>query len=184
MNRKKNITLAVATVLVIAIAVGFIYDGIMTAVERASHPQKYADEVVAASARYHIPEQYIFAVIKVESNFDPDARSSADAYGLMQLTAEAFEDMTGDVALAEQMLSPERNVMVGTKYLAYLYSMFGDMDTAVAAYNAGLGNVRSWLADERYSDDGKTLKEIPFAETRNYVRRVREAVAIYERLYY
>ncbi len=184
MNRKKNIALAVALALVIAIAVGFVYDGIMTAVERASHPQKYADEVCAASELYHIPEQYIFAVIKVESNFDPDAKSGADAYGLMQLTAETFEDMTGDIALTEQMLLPEKNVMVGTKYLAYLYNMFGDMETAIAAYNAGLGNVRDWLADERYSDDGKTLKDIPFAETRNYVRRVREAVDIYERLYY
>ena len=82
------------------------------------------------------------------------------------------------------MLLPEKNVMVGTKYLAYLYNMFGDMETAIAAYNAGLGNVRDWLADERYSDDGKTLKDIPFAETRNYVRRVREAIDIYERLYY
>ncbi len=184
MNPKRNIVIVIAVILVAAVAVGFIYDGIMTGTERSSHPREFAEYVSAASEEYGIPEQYIYAVIKVESNFDPNAKSSADAYGLMQLTAVAYEDMTGEVAVAERLLDPKKNVTVGTKYLAYLYRMFGNMDTAIAAYNGGLGNVQAWLADKQYSDDGKTLNDIPFTETRNYVRRVKEAVATYERLYY
>ncbi len=184
MNPKRNIVIVAAVVLVAALVIGFGYDGIMTAVERASHPQKYSDEVTAASERYGVPTEYIYAVIKVESDFDPSAESRADAYGLMQITAAAYEDMTGETATPERMLDTERNIDVGVKYLAYLYAMFGDMDTAIAAYNGGLGNVSEWLADSRYSSDGKTLSDIPFPETRNYVRRVKEAVNTYIRLYY
>ncbi len=184
MNPKKNIVIVVAVVLIAAVVVGFAYDGIMTAVERVSYPQKYSDEITAAGQKYGVPTEYIYAVIKVESNFDPNAESRADAYGLMQITAAAYEDMTGETATVERMLDIEQNINVGVKYLAYLYNMFGDMDTAVAAYNGGLKNVSEWLDDSRYSSDGKTLTDIPFPETRNYVRRVNEALNTYIRLYY
>ncbi len=184
MNPKRNIVIVVAVVLAAALVIGFGYDGIMTAVERASHPQKYSDEVNAASEKYGVPTEYIYAVIKVESDFDPDAESRADAYGLMQITAAAYEDMTGEAATPERMLDTEQNINAGVKYIAYLYNMFGDMNTAIAAYNAGLGNVSNWLSDPSYSSDGKTLSDIPFPETRNYVRRVNEALNTYLRLYY
>ncbi len=184
MNPKKNIVIVVSVVLIAAVIVGFAYDGIMTAVERASHPQKYVDEVTVAGQKYGVPTEYIYAVIKIESDFDPAAESRADAYGLMQITSVAYFDMTGETATPERMLDTTQNINVGVQYLAYLYSLFGDMDTAIAAYNAGPGNVSDWLSDSRYSSDGKTLTDIPFPETRNYVRRVRDAVNTYIRLYY
>jgi soluble lytic murein transglycosylase len=69
--------------------------------------------------------------------------------------------------------------------LSYLIRDFeGVTDTALAAYNAGRGNVQKWLKDPRYSSDGKTLIYIPFRETRNYVKRVNAALDLYTRLYF
>ncbi len=184
MNPKKNIVIVAAAVLLAALIVGFSYDGIMTAVEKGTHPQEFSEQVNAASEKYGVPTEYIYAVIKVESDFNALAESHADAYGLMQITSVAYEDMTGEKATPERMLDVGRNIDVGVKYLAYLNSVFGDMNTAIAAYNAGPGNVSGWLADQRYSADGKTLSDIPFPETRNYLRRVNEALNTYIRLYY
>ena len=72
---------------------------------------------------------------------------------------------------------------MGCYYLSYLIEKYGNTDTALAAYNGGMGNVSKWLADKRYSLDGKTLYKIPYAETEKYVKRVKAFVKIYEKLY-
>ena len=72
-------------------------------------------------------------------------------------------------------MDPETNIMLGCHYLRHLLDVYEVTDTALAAYNGGMGNVSSWLSDPRYSDDGITLKDIPFPETKNYVVRVNEA---------
>ena len=65
----------------------------------------------------------------------------------------------------------------------YLEDYYKDIETALAAYNAGMGNVSGWLKDEKYSSDGVTLKDIPFGETKRYVERVKKLQVIYEILY-
>lgn len=67
--------------------------------------------------------------------------------------------------------------------LYLLDQQFGDRDTALAAYNAGQGRVKGWLADSRYSDDGVTLREIPFPETAAYGRKIQQAQEMYQELY-
>ena len=67
--------------------------------------------------------------------------------------------------------------------MARLYQQFGSLSAALAAYNAGEGNVTRWLAQPEYSDDGKTLKEIPYPETADYVETVLVRQTIYEKLY-
>ena len=112
----------------------------------------------------------VLAIIKCESNFDEKALSRAGACGLMQLMPKTFKWLGGTDE--EDIFDPETNIKYGCKYLRYLFGRFEDIETVIAAYNAGEGNVSLWLSDNAHSDDGKTLKSIPFAETASYVRRV------------
>ena len=180
MKRSTKITLTVITVIVSAVLLGFVYDALMTVSEKHSHPKKYENEISELSKEYGVPEHVIYAVIKVESNFDPLSVSDKGAYGLMQITPASYNHMTGANADGETLaaLTDAQNIEIGTKYLAWLYLQFENWDTVYAAYNAGLGNVNKWLGD----DD--TLGDIPFPETRAYVRKVSSAANIYERLYF
>jgi soluble lytic murein transglycosylase len=140
------------------------------------------------SAEYNVPEYIIFAVIDVESDFDPMATSSANACGLMQMTPKTFAWLTSSEHLGENLTSldlydPEINIRYGTYYLRYLFTRFHNWDTALAAYNAGHGRVSQWLKDERYSKDGATLYNIPIEETNNYVNKVMSVCDIYNEIY-
>ncbi len=137
------------------------------------------------SAEYSIPKNLVFAVIKVESGFDPTAESSVGALGLMQMMPSTFEWLTGEEHLGEHLsvnclTDPEVSIRYGTYYLRYLYLKFENWDTVLAAYNGGEGNVAKWLADPEYSDGNGNLTYIPFEETRNYVKKVNDAMAKYE----
>ncbi len=191
MIKKSTLTIAVVLIIATSLLFGFAYDGIVSAIERAEHPRAFAEFVTAAREEKNqmfIPESLIFAVIKTESDFDPDAVSPMGAAGLMQLMPDTFRDISDNFLgerLPDEMISdPETNIRYGVFYLSWLYySKFGNWDTVLAAYNAGIGNVYDWLDDPEFSDDGVTLKYIPIAETRAYVSRVRAAQETYERLY-
>lgn len=139
------------------------------------YPKDYIDLAKNYGEEYNVPWTLVMAVIKCESKFDPKARSERDAVGLMQLTEETFYDMRDAVGDDESVIfpvhaeDPEINIKYGTRYLRYLSEYFGGDTTAViAAYNAGLSNVKKWMGD-----DGKlTLEEIMFPETSAYVERV------------
>ncbi|HHX14267.1 MAG TPA: lytic transglycosylase domain-containing protein [Clostridiales bacterium] len=144
----------------------------------------YAGLIAAASAEEELDPFLVAAVIKTESSFDPEAISSRNARGLMQVipeTAYFVMAKTGHEFPLADLLEPERNIKTGCFYLSYLIKTFDDLDAAVAAYNAGPGNVKKWLVDPAHSQDGRTLKEIPFAETANYVVKVRKARADYHK---
>ena len=81
------------------------------------------------------------------------------------------------------LVMAETNIRFGCHYLRHLIDVYGNIDTALAAYNGGMGNVYSWLNDSRYSDDGVTLKYIPFSETRNYVVKVNSSWEHYKEMY-
>lgn len=149
---------------------------------------EHEDLIDTYAPKYGIPRELLAAVIMAESGFDPKARSSAGAIGLMQLMPTTAEEMAGRMGIEYDeyaLTDPEYNISMGTYYLAYLYRNLGEnWDTALAAYNAGIGNVLKWLEDERYTDDGTTLKEIPFKETKNYVSRVNKYKQKYKDKYY
>jgi len=85
---------------------------------------------------------------------------------------------------AMDLKDPETSIAVGTWYLSWLEDKFDEVQpTVLAAYNAGHGKVSQWLADERYSDDGYHLKEIPFLETNSYVKKVTLVQKLYEICY-
>ena len=129
----------------------------------------------------------IYAVIKTESGFDSSSVSSKGAVGLMQMTPSTFDWLTNeklDEGLDKGMLfDPETNIRYGVYYLSTLYRKYKNWNTAVAAYNAGPGNVDEWLGIEEYSSNGITLKKIPFKETRNHIKKVNRALDYYNKLY-
>ena len=115
-----------------------------------------------------------YAVMKAESNFEESAVSSAGAVGLMQLlpsTAQFIAEHSGIPFLPERLFDGEYNTRLGCAYLAYLLERFEE-ETALAAYNAGEGTVQGWLSDPRCSEDGRTLFQIPYAETRRYLKKI------------
>ncbi len=177
--------LLIAAILVGVFLMKYAYRHYLT----VAYPRHYATEVAAASSEFGIHPSLIYAIIHTESHFDPDALSPAQAKGLMQLTDDTYawaiqrENRAAD-SNPQNLYNPATNIRYGTYVLTLLGEQFDDPITVLAAYNAGQGHVKSWLADPRYSDDGVTLKDIPFEETRHYVQRVQQAKDYYEHLYY
>lgn len=118
--------------------------------------ENYRTEIAAAAKKYNLPEKLITAVMKQESNFNSSAVSSAGASGLMQLMPA-----TARYLGVEDRFDPEQNIMGGAKYLRQMLDQFdNNIETALAAYNAGPGNVKKYGGIP------------PFKETQNYVKNV------------
>lgn len=184
---KKFIPIIIIFVLLIGAAFGL--KAAYRVYQYASYPLSYEDTITAASEKYDVDKALICGIIKTESNFNPNAVSSAGAIGIMQVMPETLEWMQfayrdGDET-EEELYDPEFNIDVGTQVMSVLLDYYdGCVETAVCAYNAGLGNVDEWLKNPEYSKDGKTLYEIPYTETGNYVQRVMTNKNMYQRLYF
>jgi len=144
------------------------------------HPCPWRYEVEAASKRTGIPEYMIWAVMKRESKFKTNAVSQSGAIGLMQLmpaTAEA-EALSLKIA-APNVYLPEHNILLGANYLARQIKKFdGDIIRAVAAYNAGTASVVRWNTLSA-NDWAEWIEDIPYYETREFVRSVFENREVY-----
>lgn len=135
----------------------------------------------------HLDPALIAAVIYAETKFEPRT-SAAGALGLMQLEPETAAFIArrsgGTRFTTEDLATPRINVAYGSWYLRYLLDHYeGDEMLAVAAYNAGLANVDSWVAKARAEGGELTVSDIPFPETRAYVERVLRAQGEYRRAY-
>ncbi len=133
----------------------------------------------------------VLAITRQESEYDPNAKSSANALGLMQLlpaTARETARKLGMPYSRAMLLSPDYNMTIGSHYLGRLISAYnGSYVMAIAAYNAGPGNVSKW--SRQFGTPGNTvesavnwIEKIPFSETRNYVQRVLENLQVYRQL--
>jgi soluble lytic murein transglycosylase len=151
-------------------------------------PLKFKDYVFKYSMENSLDPYLVFAVIKVESSFNPRALSPGNARGLMQLTEKTAVWGAESIKIKDfsvnSLFDPEINIRLGCWYLNRLMEEFdGDIDLVIAAYNAGSGNVSKWLKDRNYSSSGINLDRIPFRETENYVRKVKNNLFIYKKLY-
>ncbi len=159
---------------------------VRTDVERVMFPRTYREVVEEQAGAFELEESLVYAVIKAESNFDPDAQSSVGAMGLMQMMPNTFiwmQSLLGETYEENALYEPEVSVRFGCALLRLLLDEYGDLTAALSAYNAGMGNVTSWLSDTAYSLDGKTLNTIPFSETRMYVQKVLRYKENYENIY-
>jgi len=152
---------------------------------RTLFPIKYLDTITAHAGE--LDPSFILAVIMAESSFDYRAESRAGAQGLMQLMPATAADMARRMGMTdftpEQVWIPEVNIAIGVFYLNWLKNYYdGNLDLVLAAYNAGLGNVNSWLNNPEFSTDQETIETIPFPETENYLRRVQQFQQIYRAL--
>lgn len=136
------------------------------------YPLRYAESVDRYAAACGLDRALVYALIKTESGFDARAESAKGAKGLMQLTDGTAAFVAAALGIKEyDLFDADTNIALGCGYLCYLFGKFSEETTVLAAYNAGEGNVRSWLKDARYSSDGKTLSAVPFAETEGHVRK-------------
>jgi soluble lytic murein transglycosylase len=150
-------------------------------------PRAFEPIVVRESGANGVPLALTWAVMREESSFVAEARSPSNAYGLMQLivpTARMVAHGTGIVADETSLKRPEVNVTLGTKHIAQLRRAFpSNVALAIAAYNAGAGAVGRWLDARGGEDLDLWVEEIPYDETRGYVKRVVASLAAYAFLY-
>jgi soluble lytic murein transglycosylase len=152
------------------------------------YPLHYRDEIAAAADKYGVDPYLVAAVTRAESNFRPAAVSRAGAIGLMQLMPETADWITRqedwEGSAEPELTDPAQNVQLGTYYLAYLMGRFGgEVATALAAYNAGHGEVERWLAAASPRSTALSLEEIPFSETRDFVKRVERFRAVFREIH-
>ncbi len=128
----------------------------------------------------------VAAVIKVESSFRAEAVSAKGARGLMQLMPETAAWLVGQnngETAGIDLFQPELNIALGVQYLQYLLDLFPTEYAALAAYNGGPSHVKRWLNDGIWDGSWANTQQIPFGETRSYVRKVELMRRIYKFLY-
>lgn len=140
-------------------------DGAPSAVAPA-HP--YAAPVAEAARRFGLPEGWIWAVMRAESRGDPRALSPVGAMGLMQIMPATWATLTARYGLGPDPYDVRANIHAGAAYLREMLDRYGDLGTALAAYNAGPGRVDDWRAGTR---------SLP-AVTRAYVDRITSTVDV------
>lgn len=154
---------------------------------QALYPQPFWEIITKAASRTGADPYLVAGVIREESRFDPRAVSPANAYGLMQLlagTAKGAARLAGVPSPSIQgLFDPQTNVMLGCVVLQELVVRYNRVDLALAAYNAGMGSVSQWQSKRGGLDPEIFVEEIPFLETRNYVKTVMQSAAMYKWLY-
>lgn len=133
--------------------------------------------------RGELPLGLIYATMRQESGFRPEAVSRAGAVGLMQVMPELAAKLAGRPITPEMLRMPEINIPLGLQEMAALAREFDDVyPLSIAAYNAGESRVKRWLKESRRMELDRFVERIPFEETRNYVRRVMTHYARYSYL--
>ena len=180
--------LAVCTALVAA----YLFVSAPTIQKNFLYPFPYRSTIENYSSRWKVDKFLAVAVMKVESNFSEEAHSHSGAVGLMQIMPETAawiayqlgevpEEAADDI---KNLRDPETNIRYGTWYLAELKAEFKGNDVlTLAAYNAGRGNVRKWIEQNHWSENFSDADKIPYAETRDYVKRVLHCREKYSELY-
>gem|GEM_PF-185800 len=183
------LVIMISLIIVTTVLLAFSSDGIKKFFEQLEFKREYVEYVESAAYEFDVDANLIYAVIKAESDFDASSTSESGAVGLMQLLPETYLmdicKIIGTEESADALYDPKTNIRAGTYYLSYLINYFGSVRSALAAYNAGMGNVASWLEkDDLCDENGELIPEkIPYYETRVYVSRTEYNFKQYSSLY-
>ena len=180
-------------IIVILLLIVFLLFGpinIQNKILKIIYPIKYENFVENYSTKYEVDKNLIYAIIKAESNFNQQAVSNKEAKGLMQLMPQTAEDIAKKLdievtkeEISKKLLEPEFNINLGTKYISNLLAKYSNIELALTAYNAGSGNVDTWVENRTLMADGSNIENIPYKETNNYVRKILRDYEIYKKLY-
>lgn len=174
----------VALVLLLGVT-SFVYSFGPSLLFKPMYPLEHESEITASASGHGVDPYLVAAIIRSESSWDERASSHRGAIGLMQLMPETASDMVEKGLVdpnrfsVDRLTDPATNIEFGCAYLSYLMMYFnGATDKAVAAYNAGMGNVDIW------TQEGDILHNaITFPETQAYLVRVTMAQTRYRELY-
>ncbi|HEX7299941.1 MAG TPA: lytic transglycosylase domain-containing protein [Solirubrobacteraceae bacterium] len=186
---RRRLAAIVAAAALTAAAVVLVSGGwVHHAVREITLPLRHEDIIRQQAQEKGLDPALIAGVIYAESHFRDGQTSSAGALGLMQLTPRTARYIArksgGTAFVLDDLATPQVNIAYGAYYLRYLLQRYGENETlALAAYNAGEGNVDRWIASARQRERDLTVAAIPYAETRSYVTRVEDAKREYQRTY-
>lgn len=178
--RKKIITILIIIIITMIIIMA------INKITMYFYKTEYSEIVEKYSEEYNVDQYLIYSIIKNESNFDSSATSHKEAKGLMQImnaTAEELANKLNINYLDESLYDEKTNIQLGVFYLKELLSKYDSYLIAAAAYNAGIGNVDSWIEKGTIKSDGSDIENIPFKETNNYVRKISIDYKIYKKIY-
>jgi soluble lytic murein transglycosylase len=152
------------------------------------YPANYDSIIFRETKKYSIDPWLIMALIRQESSFNPKAVSAANAHGLMQLLPSTARRLAKRMGVPRpsvaSLYDPDLNIRLGTQYFSDLLTQFnGQKDKVLAGYNAGENRVESWLGEGNYADSAEFVENIPFSETRNYVKIIFRNYFFYRKLH-
>lgn len=183
----KIITVIIILILVIGIVLVKVFN-VPDRIYKRIYKTDYSEYVYKYAQEYNVDPLMVFAIIKAESNFNPNVVSSSGAVGLMQLMDATAEELCNkmDIFYVKKvsLYNPELNIQLGTKYFSNLMKEYdNNYLLALTAYNAGIGNVKKWIEAGTIKEDGSDIENIPYKETNNYVRKIVRDYQIYRELY-
>lgn len=153
----------------------------------ALFPKAYWPEVKKFAAANHLDPYLVASLIRQESEFNPNAVSRANAVGLMQLLPRVGRTVARQEKMRhfhpQELLTPEVNLQLGSRYFRDMVNKFGSFEYALAAYNAGDNRVNNWMTLSQYRDTAEFVEAIPFTETREYVQAIMRNAYVYRQLY-
>lgn len=159
---------------------------IVNRVERAWYPVSYRSYILNSAKRHDVDPMLVCAIIKTESNWDPDASSCAGAQGLMQLMPATAQELIregyvdGNLYAVDDLSDPQTNIEFGCGFLDLAQQHFSSRNEVIASYNAGIAKTLEWD-----SSGGGSITEMAqeYPETASYIQRVDRALTHYQKLY-
>jgi soluble lytic murein transglycosylase len=152
---------------------------------RILFPEPYWETIKAESAKNNLDPYLVASLIRQESEFNPSVISYANAWGLMQLLPSVGKQMAREEGMTHfqtfQLLDPETNIRLGTRYLRQMLDQLGGVpEYALAAYNAGANRVTDWQSAGPYQGMDEFVESIPFTQTREYVQAILRNIETYK----
>ncbi len=155
---------------------------------KLAYPIHWAADINKTSASLHLDPFLMISLIREESYFNPISLSSSNAVGLMQVMPSTAHYIADKYNMphygVNSLMVPENNIKIGSTYFAFIKKTLNDDDLyAVAAYNGGPNAVKSWQDKIKYSDYDEFVENIPYPETKTYVKKVYRSYWNYLNIY-